>query len=98
MKVACRNSKHWKLSKKQNLIFTIEKLIKKFKNFEHSTMIVPPFRKVYSTRYQERKKQKISLLFDKLFAALNADNLAGKEEADKITLKLLKEIEKLPSQ
>ena len=61
-------------------------------------MIVPPFRKVYSTRYQERKKQKINLLFDKLFAALNEESPAGKLKADRITLKLLREIERLPSQ
>ena len=61
-------------------------------------MTVPPFRKVYSTRYQERKKQKINLLFDKLFAALNEESPAGKLKADRITLKLLREIERLPSQ
>jgi hypothetical protein len=98
MKVACKNSKHWKRSKRRNLIFIIEKLIKEIQNFDHSIMIVPPFRKVYSTRHQERKKQKINLLFDKLFAALNSESLTGKEEANRITLKLLKEIEKLPVQ
>ena len=61
-------------------------------------MIVPPFRKIYSTRQQERKKQKISLLFDKLFTALNVETPTGKLEADRITLELLREIERLPSQ
>jgi hypothetical protein len=61
-------------------------------------MNVPPFRKVYHTRQLERTLQKIQLLIVQLVVALNANSPAGKEEADRVTPDLLREIEKLPHQ
>ena len=61
-------------------------------------MDVPPSRKVYQTRQLTRIQQKIHLLIAQLVVALNANSPEGKEEADKVTLELLREIEKLPPQ
>ncbi len=68
------------------------------KRLPKTTMDVPQFRKVYHTRQLEQIQQKIHLLIVQLVVALNANSPAGKEEADRVTLDLLREIEKLPPQ
>ena len=58
---------------------------------------VPPLRKAYATRRQQRIRlrlqQNIDLLFVQLAAALDANS---PEEADRVALALIEEIEKLP--
>ena len=61
-------------------------------------MDAPPSRRVYTTLELDQIQLQIHLLIVQLMIALNANSPEGQEEADRVSLELLEEIEKLPPQ
>ena len=60
-------------------------------------MNVPPFRRAYATRYQQRMHRNLQRTIDALFVLLStALDTQQSQEADRIALLLIAEIDKLP--